>query len=182
MASKAAVDFSKVLASGLSKQTSAELVSFRKRSDEAKRVVTQLKQLSTSVDFAHYKNVLKVSWEITRAFANSKNQDVVADAEKLLNNFKPKTYDVAAQTKALHSFETTAIQQAEEAAAKIETELKDLKETLSNIENARPFDQLTATDVINARPEIAKAIEEMVKKGKWSLPGYEEKFGSLALA
>ncbi|WFC97426.1 ATP synthase d subunit [Malassezia yamatoensis] len=190
MASKAAVDFSKVLASGLSKQTSAELVSFRKRTDEAKRAVTQLKQLSTSVDFAHYKNVLK-------------NQDVVADAEKLVNNFKPKTYDVAAQTKALHSFETTAVrnlgaavqitnhcvmsigmahvQQAEEAAAKIQTELKDLKETLSNIENARPFDQLTATDVINARPEIAKTIEEMVKKGKWSLPGYEEKFGSRAI-
>lgn len=70
------------------------------------------------------------------------------------------------------------VKQAEESATKIESELKDLKETLSNIEGARPFDQLTATDVINARPEIAKAIEEMVKKGKWSLPGYDEKFGS----
>lgn len=60
MASKAAVDFSKVLASGLGKQTAADLVAFRKRSDEARRVVSQLKQLPTTVDFAHYKNVLKV--------------------------------------------------------------------------------------------------------------------------
>ncbi|WFD03700.1 hypothetical protein MOBT1_002394 [Malassezia obtusa] len=164
MASKAAVDFSKVLASGLGKQTAADLVAFRKRSDEARRVVSQLKQLPTTVDFAHYKNVLK-------------NKDVIAEAEKIVNNFKPTSYDVGAQLKALDSFEATAVKQAEESATKIESELKDLKETLSNIEGARPFDQLTATDVINARPEIAKAIEEMVKKGKWSLPGYDEKFG-----
>lgn len=61
----------------------------------------------------------------------------------------------------------------------MDAELKDLKETLSNIEGARPFDQLTTTDVINARPEVAKTIEEMLKKGKWSLPGYDEKFGSM---
>lgn len=60
MASKATVDFSKILASGLGKQTAAELVSFRKRSDEARRLVTQLKQQPTTVDFAHYKGVLKV--------------------------------------------------------------------------------------------------------------------------
>lgn len=60
MASKAAVDFSKVLASGLGKQTAADLVAFRKRSDEARRVVSQLKQLPSTVDFSHYKNVLKV--------------------------------------------------------------------------------------------------------------------------
>lgn len=124
----------------------------------------------------------------------------------MLNDFKPQTYDIAAQTKALQSFETTAVRtrtisgtdtnamcvplwrgscfyvqvkQAEQSATKIEAELKDLKETLKNIEGARPFDQLTVADVIAARPEIAKTVEEMVKKGKWSLPGYEEKFGSM---
>lgn len=66
MASKAAVDFSKVLASGLGKQTAADLVAFRKRSDEAKRVVSQLKQLPSTVDFSHYKNVLKVRSACTR--------------------------------------------------------------------------------------------------------------------
>lgn len=60
MASKAAVDFSKVLASGLGKQTASELVAFRKRSEEAKRLVTQLKAQPTTVDFAHYKKLLKV--------------------------------------------------------------------------------------------------------------------------
>lgn len=70
------------------------------------------------------------------------------------------------------------VEQAQASATKVEAELKDLKETLSNIEGARPFDQLTAGDIIAARPEIGKTIEEMVKKGKWSLPGYEEKFGS----
>lgn len=61
----------------------------------------------------------------------------------------------------------------------MEAELKDLKATLGNIEGARPFDQLTTSDVLQARPEIAKTIEEMVKKGKWTVPGYDEKFGSM---
>jgi len=61
----------------------------------------------------------------------------------------------------------------------MEAELKDLKATLGNIEGARPFDQLTTGDVLQARPEIAKTIEEMVKKGKWTVPGYDEKFGSM---
>lgn len=102
----------------------------------------------------------------------------MAQAEKLVSGFKPVTYDVSAQVKAIESFESTAVKQAQESATKLEAELKDLKETLNNIEGARPFDQLTTSDVIAARPEIAKTVEEMVKKGKWTLPGYEEKFGS----
>ncbi|WFD07477.1 ATP synthase d subunit [Malassezia vespertilionis] len=162
MASKATVDFGKVFASGLGKQTSAELNSFRKRCDEAERSLNALKRQPATVDFAYYKGALK-------------NQDVVAQAEKIFNGFKPVTYNVADRIKAIDSFESAA---AEESATKIEAELKDLKETLNNIEGARPFDQLTATDVLAARPEIAKTIEEMMKKGKWSVPGYEEKFGT----
>ena len=85
---------------------------------------------------------------------------------------------MSAQVKALDSFESKAVSQAQESAAKLDGELKDLKATLSNIEEARPFDQLTSDDVVAARPEIGKTVEEMVKKGKWSLPGYTEKFGS----
>lgn len=74
MASKAAVDFSKVLASGLGKQTSSELVSFRKRSEEAKRLVNQLKSQPTTVDFAHYKGILKVRTpRAACAYANKAN-------------------------------------------------------------------------------------------------------------
>ncbi|WFD35131.1 hypothetical protein MCUN1_001980 [Malassezia cuniculi] len=164
MASKAAVvDFSKILSSGLGKETTAQLVSFRKRHDDAKRALTALKALPASVDLSHYKSVLK---------------DVVAQAEKILSGFKPVSYDVDAQIKALDSFEAKAVSQAEESAVKLEAELKDLKATLSNIEEARPFDQLTSEDVVAARPEIGKTVEEMVKKGKWSLPGYAEKFGT----
>jgi len=97
MASKAVtVDFGKVLASGLGKETAASLVAFRKRSDEAKRSVIQQQQQATTIDFAHYKKVLK-------------NQDVVAKAEKLLNDFKPVTYDIGAQVKAIDAFEAAAV-------------------------------------------------------------------------
>jgi F-type H+-transporting ATPase subunit d len=74
-----------------------------------------------------------------------------------------------------------ALCQSEQAKAtedKIAAELKDLKSTLDNIQSARPFDQLTVDEVLAARPEIKKTVEEMVKKGKWTVPGYEEKFGS----
>lgn len=105
----------------------------------------------------------------------------MAQAEKIMNEFKPVTYDVDAQVKAIESFESVAVKQAQESSAKLEAELKDLKETLNNIEGARPFDQLTVGDVIAARPEIGKTVEEMVKKGKWTVPGYDEKFGNLAI-
>ena len=71
------------------------------------------------------------------------------------------------------------VKQAEESSVKIEAELKDLKATLDNIESARPFEQLSTTDIIRARPEIGETVAEIVKKGKWTLPGYEEKFGSM---
>lgn len=31
---------------------------------------------------------------------------------------------------------------------------------------------LQVTEVSKARPEITKAVETMLKKGKWSVPGY----------
>lgn len=71
------------------------------------------------------------------------------------------------------------VEQAQATASKIEAELKDLKATLKNIEDARPFDQLTVDDVVAARPEIGRTVDEMVKKGKWTTPGYDEKFGNL---
>lgn len=61
MASKAAaVNFHKILSSGLGKETSAQLAVFRKRSEDARRVLNQLKSQPTTVDFSHYKGVLKV--------------------------------------------------------------------------------------------------------------------------
>lgn len=70
------------------------------------------------------------------------------------------------------------MEQAQASSDKIEAELKDLKATLKNIEDARPFDELTVDDVIAARPEIKEAVEAMVKQGKWTVPGYTDRFGS----
>lgn len=78
----------------------------------------------------------------------------------------------------LCSVRSHQVEQAQATSSKIEAELKDLKSTLKNIEDARPFDQLTVDDVVAARPEIGRTVDEMVKKGKWTTPGYDEKFGS----
>ncbi|PWN97313.1 putative ATP7-F1F0-ATPase complex, FO D subunit [Tilletiopsis washingtonensis] len=153
---------------GLGKQTTSQLQAFRKRADDAKRSLALLQSQSADVDLAHYRGVLK-------------NQDVVAKAEKILKDFKPVTYDVNAQLKAIDAFESKATEQAKATASKIETELADLKATLQNIEQARPFNQLSTDDVIKARPEIGRTVEEMVKKGKWSTPGYDATFGNLSV-
>ena len=61
MASKAAaVNFHKILSSGIGKETGAQLAAFRKRSEEARRALNQLKAQPVTVDFAAYKGVLKV--------------------------------------------------------------------------------------------------------------------------
>lgn len=146
---------------GLGKNTSASLNAFRKRSDEAKRALTALQSQKTDVDLDHYRSVLK-------------NQDVVKQAEKIISEFKPVSYDVSAQLKAIDAFESKATEQAKATESKIASELKDLKATLSNIEGARPFDQLTTDDLIAARPEIKKTVEEMVssRKGRQEIGVY----------
>ena len=61
MASKAAaVNFHKILSSGIGKETGAQLAAFRKRSEEARRALNQLKAQPVTVDFAAYTGVLKV--------------------------------------------------------------------------------------------------------------------------
>ncbi|EDR12517.1 uncharacterized protein LACBIDRAFT_312017 [Laccaria bicolor S238N-H82] len=170
MAQKAAavaVDFSRIYTSlGLGKETIASLQAFRKRHLEAQRISNAVSTQPTTVDFAHYRSVLK-------------NKAIVDEAEKLLNDFKPTTYDVSAHIKAIETFEVKAIAKAQETEEKIDIELKQLHETLANIENARPFEQLTTEDVAKAHPRIVEVVETMLKKGKWTVPGYKEKFGDL---
>lgn len=172
MAQKAAavaVDFSRIYSSlGLGKETIASLQAFRKRHSEAQRLQQQYASQSTTVDFAHYRSVLK-------------NKAIVDEAEKLLTEFKPVTYDVNTHVKAIETFEAKAVAKAQETEAKIDVELKELQATLANIEDARPFEQLTTEDIAKAHPRIAEAVATMVKKGKWTVPGYKEKFGDLNL-
>jgi F-type H+-transporting ATPase subunit d len=50
----------------------------------------------TTVDFAHYRSVLK-------------NKAIVDQAEKLLKDFKPVSYDSSAHVKAIETFEAKAV-------------------------------------------------------------------------
>ncbi|KAA1466030.1 ATP synthase d subunit [Dentipellis sp. KUC8613] len=172
MASKAAaaaVDFTRIYSTlGLGKETVAALQAFRKRNADAQRIHAQLASQPKTVDTAHYRSILK-------------NKAVVDEAEKILREFKPVSYDVSAHIKAIETFETKAVAKAKETEAKIDVELKDLQATLANIEEARPFDDLTVEEVGDAHPRIREAVENMVKKGKWTVPGYKEKFGDLSL-
>lgn len=125
------VDWAKITTSlGLRGQTAASLQAFKKRNDDARRKLQQLSELPTTVDFAAYRSILK-------------NQAIVNEIEKRFISFKPATYDVNRQLKAIEAFEVEAIKNAEATKTKVDLELKDLEKTLKNIEEARPFDELT---------------------------------------
>jgi len=165
----AAIDWTRIYSSlGLGKETVASLQAFRKRHTEAQRIHSQYATQATSVNIEHYRSVLK-------------NQAVVDEAERILREFKPATYDVNEHIRAIEAFESKAIAKAEETSVKIDEELKNLQSTLANIEDARPFEDLTVDDVAQARPEILKAVNTMMKKGKFTVPGYKEKFGDLSM-
>lgn len=115
---------------GLRGQTAASLQAFKKRSDDARRRVQALSEQPQTVDFSHYRSVLK-------------NQAVVDEIEKYFSTFKPATYDVSRQIKAIEAFEAQAVKNAEETKGRVDLELKDLEKTLKNIEDARPFEDLT---------------------------------------
>ncbi|CAO3637744.1 unnamed protein product, partial [Cunninghamella blakesleeana] len=151
------------LSSSLPQETVASLQAFRKRNDEVKRVLADLKTQSTTVDFAHYRNVLK-------------NQAVIDDAEKLTKGFKPVAYNLDA----IDQFEAKAVEKAKGTVQKIEAELKDLSATLENISGSRPIEQLTVDDIITAKPDLLKNVESMVEKGQYTVPGYKEKFGDIS--
>jgi F-type H+-transporting ATPase subunit d len=113
-------------------ETITALQAFRKRHGEAQRLHAQYASQPTTVDIEHYRSILK-------------NKAIVDDAAKLLREFKPVTYDVGAHVKAIEAFESTAVIKAKETVEKVDIELKDLQATLANIEDARPFEDLTVS-------------------------------------
>lgn len=152
-AASKAVDWTKVTTKlGLGQNTLSGLSAFRKRNTDARDKVNQLESQKQTVDFDFYRSVLK-------------NQAIVREVEGSFKGFKPKTYDVAAQIKAIEQFEAKAVEGAQQTEKSIDKELSDLQETLKNIESARPFEELTVEDVMRARPDIAKNVETMVTKG-----------------
>lgn len=119
---------------GLKGSTAQALQTFKKRNDDARRKVQVLSEHPQTVDFSHYRSVLK-------------NQSIIDDIEKQFNGFQVKKYDVGRQVKAIEAFEAQAVQSAEQTKGKIDAELKDLEKTLQNIESARPFDELTVVRI-----------------------------------
>ena len=77
-------------------ETVAALQAFRKRHGDAQRIHAQLAAQPTTVDLEHYRSVLR-------------NKAVVDEAEKILRDFKPVTYDVSTQIKAIETFEAKAV-------------------------------------------------------------------------
>lgn len=77
-------------------ETIASLQAFRKRHGDAQRVAQQYASQPTTVDIAHYRSVLK-------------NKAIVDEAEKVLKEFKPVTYDVGSHVKAIDAFEAKAV-------------------------------------------------------------------------
>ncbi|KAI1291275.1 hypothetical protein F5Y03DRAFT_388544 [Xylaria venustula] len=163
------LDWAKVTSSlGLRGQTVASLQAFKSRNENARRKVQLLSEQPTTVDFAHYRSVLK-------------NQAVVDEIEKRFSAFQPAKYDVSRQLKAIEAFEVEAVKNAEATKEKVDLELKDLEATLKNIETARPFEELTVDEVAAAEPSIDEKTAKLVSKGRWSVPGYKEKFGDLSV-
>lgn len=87
---------STILLQSSSAETVAALQAFRKRHADAQRITSTLSSQPTTVDIAHYRSVLK-------------NKAIVDEAEKLLRDFKPVTYDVNAHVKAIETFESKAV-------------------------------------------------------------------------
>ncbi|ORX73555.1 mitochondrial ATP synthase [Linderina pennispora] len=151
-----------VVSSVLSKHTeiTKSLGSFRKAYEEAERQLTVLKEADRPVDFAHYRSVLK-------------NKEIVDKLEKLANAQKVAKVDLAEQLKTIAAFEAKAVASAELYVKETEANL--------NIETARPITQLTVDDVVKAKPEVVQRTEEMVKKGQFTVEGYDERFPNLSL-
>ncbi|WEJ93032.1 hypothetical protein PSN45_000492 [Yamadazyma tenuis] len=153
---------------GLTGSTASSLNAFKKRHDEAKKEYLTLSQQPTTVDFEHYKTVLN-------------NKKVVEDIAKKVGEFKPATYDVSKTLKTIEVFEAKAIENAKLTEKSVLDEINQLNTTLKDIENSRPFDQLTVDDVAKARPDLDDKVNYMIKNGKWNVPGYKEKFGDLTV-
>ncbi|KAL8885181.1 MAG: hypothetical protein Q9192_006688, partial [Flavoplaca navasiana] len=125
------IDWTRITSSlGLKGSTATSLQAFKKRNDDARRKLAMLQSQPTSVDFSKYRSTLN-------------NTAVVDEIEGHFSRFKPATYDVGRQLKAIEAFEGQAVKSAEETKGRVDEEVRALEKTLGNIETARPFDELT---------------------------------------
>jgi len=86
------------------------------------------------VDFSYYRSILK-------------NQAIIHQVEDARKRFQPVTYDVEKQIKIIEGFEAEAVRNAEATKGRVDNELEELEKTLKNIEEARPFEDLTVVRI-----------------------------------
>lgn len=128
MSKAAKIDWS-ALQNKLRPDTVTKIQAFRSRHAAILKQVTELREQNQALNFEQY-SVLK-------------NQQVVSEAKKSLDAFKVHKYDLNAQLKIIEQEKAKAVKLAQQTVTKVNEEIKDLKELLVNIENARPIDQLT---------------------------------------
>lgn len=153
---------------GLTGQTASSLTAFKKRNDEAKKVLYELKSQSVDVPFSDFA-------------AKLKNAEIFKTIQKDFGTFKASEVDLKKQLNIIEAFEAKAIENAKATESLVLAELNELEKTLDNIETARAFDQLTVEDVVKARPDVEDKVQDMVSKGRFEVPGYKEKFGDLVI-
>lgn len=115
-------------------QTAASLAAFKSRNDEVRRKLSQLNALPQTIDFKAYRDTLK-------------NTAIVDDIENKLKTFKPKTYDVSKQIKALAAFEVQAVKSAEETKEKVDAELVGLTKCLDDISKVREWEHIELVSI-----------------------------------
>jgi precorrin isomerase len=127
----ARIDWPKLAAAlSLTPATTSALTAFRKRNVDAHNKLNQLRASRTTIDFSYYRSILK-------------NASVIGEIEKAAKGFKPVTYDVSGVLTGIEKFEVEAVKSAQETEKKIAEQLKDLEETVKNIEQARQPDELS---------------------------------------
>lgn len=65
------------------------------------------------------------------------------EIEQFCGKWKPVTYDVGRQVKAIEAFEAQAVKSAEETRGRVQMEVGGLERTLRNIEEARGWEDLS---------------------------------------
>ncbi|KAL9610007.1 MAG: hypothetical protein Q9204_009111, partial [Flavoplaca sp. TL-2023a] len=104
------IDWTRITSSlGLKGSTASSLQAFKKRNDDARRKLALLQSQPTSVDFSKYRSTLN-------------NTAVVDEIEGHFSRFRPATYDVGRQLKAIEAFEGQAVKSAEETKGRVDEE------------------------------------------------------------
>ena len=152
-------------------ETVAALQAFRKRHSDAQRISGQLNAQPTTADLAHYRSVLKnkgIVDEVEKVLREFKPVTYdVSTHVKAIETFETKAVrflpdfsspllrlafafftwltllTVFAHRCVCPARPPSWIVKAKETEAQIDVELKDLQATLSNIQDARPFEDLT---------------------------------------